>query len=56
MILFTKGRYQKAYNVFDAIKDKYVSALYQLGVILYDDLLEKVFKVYLTKRDSNKKY
>ena len=42
MVFCLKGQYQNAYNVFDSIKDKYVPAMYQLGVILYDDLLERV--------------
>ncbi|CAF0768969.1 unnamed protein product [Brachionus calyciflorus] len=38
---FDARRYRKAFNIFDAIKNSYFPAMYQLGIILYDDLLDK---------------
>jgi hypothetical protein len=37
--------------VFDSIKDSYYPAKYQLGIILYDDLLDKVSN----RNESNRK-
>lgn len=38
---FEWEKYLKAYDVFDSIKNDYPEAMYQLGIILYDDLLDK---------------
>jgi hypothetical protein len=35
-------QYKKAFNVFDIIKDVSNGAMFQLSVILYDDLLDRV--------------
>jgi predicted metal-dependent hydrolase len=41
---FNTRHYIKASNIFEAIKKVFLPALYQLGVIIYDDLLDKVKK------------
>ena len=41
LIVFQQ-KYIRAYEVFDTIKDECYPALYQLAVILYDDLLNRV--------------
>jgi len=36
-----KGRFEEAYYLFETIKGEHYSAMYQLGVILYDNLIDK---------------
>lgn len=39
---FDRNNFQKAFLLFDEIKEKHKPSLYQLSVILYDDLLEVI--------------
>ncbi|RNA23481.1 LRP2-binding -like [Brachionus plicatilis] len=38
---FDSRRFKKAHDIFDAIKASYYPAMFQLGIILYDDLLDR---------------
>lgn len=38
---FDRQNYVKAYEIFDEIKEKHKPALFQLAIILYDDLLDE---------------
>ena len=38
---FDTGRTKKAYHIFDTIKHEHKPSLYQLGVILYDEMLSE---------------